>query len=260
MRGVRGRLTFALVALVALSVATLGIGSYVFVDASLHDRLRADIVTAMKARDGAATTALRTADAAIKRAAMDANKDIDEGLVITTVRKSVKNLADAKVEFEKGGRADLVAAAVVAGEMKRGAVEPARGEHAELATSLAPDQEPALGAGEIDGGIDAWTSAGYDVTTYELVEPGPRTGTLVDVRQRSELASGMVAGAWHAEAGTIDRQQIPDGPLTLYCGHGQRAATAASLLERAGVRALSVLLGGPQEWSEATGEPLQRSA
>jgi uncharacterized protein YqeY len=75
-----------------------------------YDRLRADIITAMKARDSVATTALRTADAAIKRAAMDANKDIDEALAITSIRKGVKNLADAKAEFEKGGRADLVAA------------------------------------------------------------------------------------------------------------------------------------------------------
>src|SRR5688572_1459610 len=77
---------------------------------SLYDSLRADIVSAMKARDSATITALRTADAAIKRAAMDANKEIDDALVIATVRKAVKNLADAKLEFEKGGRADLVAA------------------------------------------------------------------------------------------------------------------------------------------------------
>ncbi len=76
----------------------------------IYDTLRADIVAAMKARDSAATTALRTADAAIKRAAMDANKDIEDALVVTTLRKAVKNLTDAKVEFEKGGRADLVAA------------------------------------------------------------------------------------------------------------------------------------------------------
>lgn len=76
----------------------------------LYDRLRADIVTAMKSRDSIATTALRTADAAIKRAALDANKDIDDALVITTLRKAVKNLNDAKSEFAKGERADLVAA------------------------------------------------------------------------------------------------------------------------------------------------------
>src|SRR5687767_1330719 len=77
---------------------------------TLYETLRADIITAMKARDATTTTALRTADAAIKRAAMDTNKEIDDPLVIATVRKSVKNLADAKLEFEKGGRADLVAA------------------------------------------------------------------------------------------------------------------------------------------------------
>ncbi len=75
-----------------------------------YETLRADIIVAMKARDTVTTTALRTADAAIKRAAMDANKDIDDALVIATLRKGVKNLADAKAEFEKGGRADLVAA------------------------------------------------------------------------------------------------------------------------------------------------------
>jgi hypothetical protein len=75
-----------------------------------YDQLRADIITSMKARDAATTTALRTADAQIKRAAMDANKDIDEALVVATMRKAVKNLVDARTEFEKGGRADLVAA------------------------------------------------------------------------------------------------------------------------------------------------------
>jgi uncharacterized protein YqeY len=77
---------------------------------TLYEQLRADIVTAVKARDTATSTSLRTADAAIQRASMDQSKPIDDPLVIATVRKAVKNLADAKVEFEKGGRADLVAA------------------------------------------------------------------------------------------------------------------------------------------------------
>lgn len=75
-----------------------------------YETLRADIITAMKARDTATATALRTMDAAIQRAAMDANRPIDEPLVIATFRKAVKNLTDARAEFEKGGRADLVAA------------------------------------------------------------------------------------------------------------------------------------------------------
>ena len=75
-----------------------------------YETLRADIITAMKARDAATATALRTMDAAIQRAAMDASKPIDEALVLATFRKAVKNLSDARTEFEKGGRADLVAA------------------------------------------------------------------------------------------------------------------------------------------------------
>ncbi|MDI1321071.1 MAG: GatB/YqeY domain-containing protein, partial [bacterium] len=78
--------------------------------ATTYETLRADIITAMKARDAATATALRTMDAAIQRAAMDASKPIDETLAIATFRKAVKNLTDARTEFEKGGRADLVAA------------------------------------------------------------------------------------------------------------------------------------------------------
>ncbi|HVZ64921.1 MAG TPA: GatB/YqeY domain-containing protein [Lacunisphaera sp.] len=75
-----------------------------------YEKLRADIVAAMKARNNTTATALRTMDAAIQRAAIDANKPIDEALVVATLRKAVKNLSDARTEFEKGGRADLVTA------------------------------------------------------------------------------------------------------------------------------------------------------
>ncbi len=77
---------------------------------TIYETLRADIIVAMKARDSATTMALRTADAAIKRAEMDTGKPLDDALVLTTLKKAVKNLADAKAEFEKGDRADLVAA------------------------------------------------------------------------------------------------------------------------------------------------------
>jgi len=78
--------------------------------ATIYEQLRADIVAAMRAREGVALTSLRTADAAIQRASLDGNKPIDDALVVTTLRKAVKNLADARIEFAKGGRADLVAA------------------------------------------------------------------------------------------------------------------------------------------------------
>ncbi len=78
--------------------------------ATTYETLRADIIVAIKARDSATATILRTADAAIQRASMDLDKDIDEALVIATLRKSVKNLKDANTEFAKGGRDDLIAA------------------------------------------------------------------------------------------------------------------------------------------------------
>jgi uncharacterized protein YqeY len=78
--------------------------------ASIYETLRADIVVAMKARDAATALALRTADAAIQRSAMDTSKPIDDALVIATLRKAVKNLSDANEEFAKGGREDLISA------------------------------------------------------------------------------------------------------------------------------------------------------
>lgn len=75
----------------------------------IYTRLRADIVVAMKARDSARATILRTNDAAIQRAAMDVNAAIDDALVVATLRKAIKNLTAANEDFAQGGRADLIA-------------------------------------------------------------------------------------------------------------------------------------------------------
>ena len=78
--------------------------------ATIYDKLRSDIVAAMKTGDKGSVLSLRTMDAAIQRASMDQSKPIDDNLVVATLRKSIRNLTDAKAEFEKGGRTDLVAA------------------------------------------------------------------------------------------------------------------------------------------------------
>jgi rhodanese-related sulfurtransferase len=44
------------------------------------------------------------------------------------------------------------------------------------------------------------------------------------------------------------------------CGHGERAMSAASLLEQAGHRDLTVLQGGPEDWADATGRELDTGA
>ncbi len=74
----------------------------------LYTRLRADIISAVKARQSEKSLVLRTMDGAIQRVAIDSNVEIDDELVITAVRKAVKDLKQAREQFAAGGRADLV--------------------------------------------------------------------------------------------------------------------------------------------------------
>lgn len=111
--------------------------------------------------------------------------------------------------------------------------------------------------GELDGGIDAWRAAGYPVTGTELVGAGDLSGDVIDVRQRAEYESGHVPGALHVELGTLAVANIPEGAVTVMCGHGERAMTGASILEQCGRRDVAVLVGGPTDWSELTGEALE---
>jgi rhodanese-related sulfurtransferase len=104
-------------------------------------------------------------------------------------------------------------------------------------------------AGELAGGIDAWRSKGNSVATVSLVLPDRAIGTVVDVRQRNEFSSGHVPGAISMELGDTAEQisTLPAGPLTVMCGHGERAMSAASILAAGGRTDVSVLLGGPAE-------------
>jgi hydroxyacylglutathione hydrolase len=115
--------------------------------------------------------------------------------------------------------------------------------------------------GELAGGMAAWRAAGLPEDHLELVSPEqPGDGSVLDVRQASEVALGHLPGAVTVELGALDGGDgLPAGPLTLMCAHGERAMTAASLLERAGRRDLRVVTGGgPTEWSQITGRRLAR--
>jgi hydroxyacylglutathione hydrolase len=114
--------------------------------------------------------------------------------------------------------------------------------------------------GELAGGIDAWTAAGLPTASMRLLRPGQIDERLqvLDVRQDPEFTSGHLPGATHVELGSLERvaPRLPNAPTVLMCGHGERAAGAASILERAGHRDLAVLEGGSKEWSEATDRAL----
>jgi hydroxyacylglutathione hydrolase len=113
--------------------------------------------------------------------------------------------------------------------------------------------------GELAGGITAWTGAGGTLTSTALIG-ADRIGaqTVLDVRQQTEFASGHLPGAIHLELGDVAARahDLPLGPVVVMCGHGERAMSAASLLEIAGHRDISVLDGGPRSWAETTGHAL----
>jgi glyoxylase-like metal-dependent hydrolase (beta-lactamase superfamily II)/rhodanese-related sulfurtransferase len=115
--------------------------------------------------------------------------------------------------------------------------------------------------GELSGGVAAWAAAGQPVATLSLLETGQvDPATVVDVRQRSEYAGGHLPAARNVELGALAGADLPPGPVVTMCGHGERATTAASVLERAGHSRVAVLTAGAEEWATATGNPLEVTA
>jgi len=113
--------------------------------------------------------------------------------------------------------------------------------------------------GELD--FTAWAHAGQPVTTTALVTPIRLQGaTVIDVRQANEYADGHLPNSRNIELGALTETNIGDGPIVTMCGHGERAATGASLLERAGHQHLAILDGGPTDWAAATGGTVEVSA
>jgi hydroxyacylglutathione hydrolase len=111
-------------------------------------------------------------------------------------------------------------------------------------------------AGELQGGMDAWRAAGLPESVVGLRQVNEELqGLPLDVRQASEWAGGHIPGARHMELGSVSASAgaIPFGPVTIYCGHGERAMTAASLLEAQGRPddELAVLDGGFDAWRDA---------
>jgi rhodanese-related sulfurtransferase len=120
-------------------------------------------------------------------------------------------------------------------------------------------------AGELDGGLPAWG----DTTTVRtssligagrLVRGAEASSSVIDIRQATEFRAGHIADARNIELGGLAEHlsELPRGPLVLMCGHGERAITAASILERAGRTDVAVLDGGATDWAQAARLPLER--
>ena len=111
--------------------------------------------------------------------------------------------------------------------------------------------------GELSGGITAWQAAGGSTTCIPILDAGDvDPQRVLDIRQRSEYAAGHIPGSSNAELATVTAA-TPAGPVQTLCGHGERAATAASLLTATGRTDVTIVTGGPPDWSQAQGTPLQ---
>lgn len=74
---------------------------------SIKERLKADLITAMKAREQATVDCLRFVNAAIKKVEVDTRKDLDDAAVTGILMNLGKQRRDSIDQFRKGGREDL---------------------------------------------------------------------------------------------------------------------------------------------------------
>jgi len=112
---------------------------------------------------------------------------------------------------------------------------------------------------ELAGGINSWPDDEIAIHAIQLLTPSEiEPSRVLDVRQDSEFFDGHIPGSAHRELGLLSEatDQIPAGSITLMCGHGERAMSAASILERSGRSGLSVLIGGPAQWESHSGQSL----
>jgi hydroxyacylglutathione hydrolase len=123
--------------------------------------------------------------------------------------------------------------------------------------------------GYLGGGMPGWESAGLPIervpvlTMREVRSRLKRNEALVvlDVRQAHEWSGGHIPHATLIEAGALPTAEVDlprDRLIATHCGHGQRAATALSVLERRGFEKLALVAEGVDAW-RADGGALERT-
>jgi hydroxyacylglutathione hydrolase len=113
----------------------------------------------------------------------------------------------------------------------------------------------------LTGDQGEWKDAGLSITETPLINVEDlaqriatgKVGTLVDVREKGEMAQGTLAGAINLPYREIRRcETLPSllEPVVVFCNSGNRSSVAASLLERLGLSVTNVD-GGTTAWIEA---------
>jgi hypothetical protein len=76
---------------------------------ALKDRITEDMKTAMRAGEKERLATIRLILSAVKQREVDERITLDDGQVLAAIEKMVKQRKEAIIQFEAGGRADLVA-------------------------------------------------------------------------------------------------------------------------------------------------------
>lgn len=117
--------------------------------------------------------------------------------------------------------------------------------------------------GYLEGGIDAWETSGYPLSTLitmsvqdlnQFVARDRRSLTILDVRTEKEWNAGHIEGAVHIHGGQLQERfaDVPrDKPVAVVCGSGYRASIAASFLKREGYESVYNVIGGMTAWKAA---------
>ena len=115
--------------------------------------------------------------------------------------------------------------------------------------------------GYLKGGVAAWGQAGLPVATMGQLKVDElathvQSGDLqvLDVRRAPEWEAGHIEGAtwWPLDNFKISPPEIDhDVPLAVHCKSGYRSMIACSLLQRAGFRNVTNVIGGFDAWQQA---------
>lgn len=76
---------------------------------SIKERLKTDLITAMKAKEQPKVDCIRFVNAAIKKVEVDTRKELDDAAVSGILQNLAKQRRDSIDQFRKGGREDLAA-------------------------------------------------------------------------------------------------------------------------------------------------------
>ena len=121
--------------------------------------------------------------------------------------------------------------------------------------------------GWLAGGMDAWPKAGGEMERVPQMPPADlrlllgsgRLPKVLDVRTDDEWEAGHIEGALHIPLNELkDRLgEVPREPLFVLCGSGYRSSIGCSLLQRAGRRDVTNLIGGWTAWELLEKETLE---